>query len=60
MDDFTAELCHVDAMPMIIFFRVVKLQDIKRPNGYVDLLLGVHEARLFMTFVLQSVDSLLL
>ena len=41
MEYITAPSCGFGTM--IIFFWGVKLQDMKQPSGYVDLLLGVHE-----------------
>ena len=38
----------------------MQLKDIQRPTGKVDLLLGIHEARLFPNHVLHSHDNLLL
>ena len=60
IEDTTAELPKVDLGPIITFFNGIKLKDIKRPTGHLDLLLGIHEARLFPNHVLQSQDNLLL
>ena len=38
----------------------MKLHDIQRPTGKVDLLVGIHEARLFPNLVLHTIDNLLL
>ena len=57
--DITANLTPVNLAPIIIFFSGIRLKDIQRPTGKVDLLLGVHEARLFPKS-LDSHDNLLL
>lgn len=60
IEEITAELPQVDLGPIITLFRSIKLQDIKHPSGHVNLLLGIHEARLFPAQVIQSHDNLLL
>ena len=60
IEDIAAELPKVDLGPIITMFQGTQLNDIKRPTGHVDLLLGIQEARLFLTQVLQSQDNLLL
>ena len=57
--DITADLTPVSIAPIIIFFSGIRLKDIQRPTGKVDLLLGVHEARLFPKS-LDSHDNILL
>ena len=59
IQNITAYLSPVSLVPIITFFSAVRLKDIQRPIGKVDLLLGVHEARLFPTS-LESHDNLLL
>ena len=52
---------HINVGALLHIFRgALKLKDIHHPNGYMALLLGVHEAHLFPTTVLQSVNNLLL
>ena len=59
IQDITADLSTVSLVPIITFFSGVRLKDIQRPTGKVDLLLGVHEARLFPR-CFESHDNLLL
>ena len=58
--DITADLPPVNLAQVAPLFNEVKLKDIQRPTGKVDLLLGIHEARLFPNHVLHSQDNLLL
>ena len=60
ISDITANLHPVNLAPIIVFFSGIQLKDIQRPTGKVDLLLGIHEARLFPSHVLHSHDNLLL
>ena len=52
IDAITSEMPEVDLRPIITMFSGVKLRDIKGPRGHVDLLKGIHDARLFLTEVL--------
>ena len=60
IERITAELPQIYLGPIITFFSGIKLQDIKYPVGHVDLLIVVHEARLFPNQVLQTRGNLLL
>ena len=60
ISDITANLHPVNLAPIIVFFSGIQLKDIQRPTGKVDLLLGIHEARLFPSHVLHFHDNLLL
>ena len=47
-------------IPSSQYSKVSSSRTSSKPTGHVDLLLGIHEARLFLTQVLQSWDNLLL
>ena len=52
--DITAYLPPVNLAQVAPLLSGVKIQDIQRPTSKVDLLLGIHEARLFPSHVLLS------
>ena len=60
IESITAELPKVDLGPIITFSGGIKHIDIKHLSGHINLLLGIHEARLFPNQLLQSLDNLLL
>ena len=52
----TADLPPINLARVAPLFNGVQLKDIQKPTGKVDLLLSIHEARLFPNHVLHSHD----